>query len=134
MPYDLIGQNSLVSIEFGGTQDGAPTFAAPVTVTGKRSSEVSITAATADLSALEDIVSQAQVTRTSASVDLEVLIPSTGRVFIGKEGHYCRVNISPLSTQLTPEVYAGVITAIRVSLPDGPQTERVTIMVGANGA
>lgn len=126
-----IGQWSVISVEFGGPADGVPTWIAAATVTGKRRTRVSETMDDADVTSLEDAARQFQPTHENGSVELEINVPTTGRVFTGKIGHYCRVTVKEV-TGLTGLIYTGFVSAIQYEAGDGAQTETVTIKYGVN--
>ena len=134
MPFRLTGQMSTLSIEWGGVQDGAPTWELPVVLTGKVSHGARETARTVDLAALEDSVDQLQTLRTSATYNVDLRVGQAGFIGAGKIGHYLRVTVKPLSTLVTPEVYVGVVTGRDTDNPDGPTAERFVLSCGANGA
>ena len=86
----LIGENCTVTIAFGGSQDGTPgTFTAETYTCIARSATVSTTVGTVDVSAICDTNTKAQATKSSGTLELELLVDSVvGPICSSKEGYY----------------------------------------------
>lgn len=138
MPFSrtsaLIGENCVVTIAFGGFQDGSPSTFTPDTYTCiARSVRFSTTVNTTDVSALCDAQMKAQVTKASGSVEIELLVDSVvGRLFYAKDGYYCQIVVTPGS--LTAKTFVGVVTATGLNVANEEAvTESATVTLGANG-
>lgn len=136
--FGLVGENCVVTIAFGGFQDGAPTaFTANTYTCLARSVRTSTTVDTADVSALCDTAKKMQVTKASGSLEIELLVDGTQQadgspVFFNKEGYYCQVVITPGA--LSAKTFVGIVTATGMSISNGEAvTETATITLGANG-
>lgn len=136
--FGLVGENCVVTIAFGGFQDGAPTaFTANTYTCLAKSVRTSTSVDTADVSALCDTQKKMQVTKASGSIDIELLVDGTQQadgspVFFNKEGYYVQVVITPGA--LTAKTFVGIVTATGMSIASGEAvTETATIMLGANG-
>lgn len=138
MPFSrtsaLIGENCVVTIAFGGFQDGSPSTFTPDTYTCiARSVRFSTTVNTTDVSALCDAQMKAQVTKASGSVEIELLVDSVvGPLFYAKDGYYCQIVVTPGS--LTAKTFVGVVTATGLNVANEEAvTESATVTLGANG-
>jgi len=136
--FGLVGENCVVTIAFGGFQDGAPSaFTANTYTCLAKSVRTSTSVDTADVSALCDTTKKMQVTKASGSIDIELLVDGTQQadgspIFFNKEGYYCQVVITPGA--LTAKTFIGVVTATGIGIAAGEAvTETATIMLGANG-
>ena len=136
--FGLVGENCVVTIAFGGFQDGSPSaFTANTYTCLARSVRTSTSVDTADVSALCDTAKKMQVTKASGSIDIELLVDGTQQtdgspIFFNKEGYYCQVVITPGA--LTAKTFVGIVTATGISIANGEAvTETATIMLGANG-
>ena len=136
--FGLVGENCVVTIAFGGFQDGSPsTFTAATYTCLAKSVRTSTSVDTADVSALCDTTKKMQVTKASGTVEIELLVDGTQQadgspVFFNKEGYYVQVVITPGA--LTSKTFIGVVTATGISIAAGEAvTETATIMLGANG-
>ena len=136
--FGLVGENCVVTIAFGGFQDGSPTaFTANTYTCLAKSVRISTSVDTADVSALCDTTKKMQVTKASGSIDIELLVDGTQQadgspIFFNKEGYYCQVVITPGS--LNAKTFVGVVTATGIGIATGEAvTETATIMLGANG-
>lgn len=130
----LIGENAVVTIAFGGFQDGTPSaFTADTYTCIVRSVRSSISVNTTDVSALCDTNSKSQVTKASGTLDIELLLDSVvGAIFFKKEGYYCQIVVTPGT--LSAQTYVGVVTAQGFNYANGEAiTETATITLGANG-
>ena len=130
----LIGENAVVTVAFGGFQDGTPgTFTAETYTCIVRSVRQSISVNTTDVSALCDTNSKAQVTKASGTLDIELLLDSVvAPIFFKKEGYYCQIVVTPGT--LSAQTYVGVVTAQGFNYANGEAiTETATITLGANG-
>ena len=130
----LIGENCVVTVAFGGYQDGTPSaFTAETYTCIARSVRFSTSANTVDVSALCDTQNKAQVTKANGSVEVEFLVDSVvGPIFFGKEGYYCQIVLTPGS--LTAKTFVGVVTSMGLSVANEEAvTESATITLGANG-
>jgi len=138
MPFSrtsaLIGENCVVTVAFGGYQDGAPsTFTAETYTCIARSVRFSTSVNTVDVSALCDSQNKAQATKANGSVEVEFLVDSVvGPIFFGKDGYYCQIVVTPGS--LTAKTFVGVVTGTGISVANEEAvTESATITLGANG-
>lgn len=136
--FGLVGENCVVTIAFGGFQDGAPSaFTASTYTCLAKSVRTSTSVDTADVSALCDTQKKMQVTKASGTVEIELLVDGTQQadgspVFFNKEGYYVQVVITPGA--LTAKTFVGIVTATGMSISNGEAvTETATIMLGANG-
>ncbi len=84
----LIGENCVVTVAFGGYQDGTPSaFTAETYTCIARSVRFSTSVNSVDVSALCDAQNKAQVTKANGSVEVEFLVDSVvGPIFYGKDG------------------------------------------------
>jgi hypothetical protein len=138
MPFSrtsaLIGENCVVTVAFGGYQDGSPsTFTAETYTCIARSVRFSTSVNSVDVSALCDAQNKAQVTKANGSVEVEFLVDSVvGPIFYGKDGYYCQITVTPGS--LTAKTFVGVVTATGLSVANEEAvTESATVTLGANG-
>jgi hypothetical protein len=138
MPFSrtsaLIGENCVVTVAFGGYQDGAPsTFTAETYTCIARSVRFSTSVNSVDVSALCDAQNKAQVTKANGSVEVEFLVDSVvGPIFYGKDGYYCQIVVTPGS--LTAKTFVGVVTATGLSVANEEAvTESATVTLGTNG-
>jgi hypothetical protein len=138
MPFSrtsaLIGENCVVTVAFGGYQDGSPsTFTAETYTCIARSVRFSTSVNSVDVSALCDAQNKAQVTKANGSVEVEFLVDSVvGPIFYGKDGYYCQITVTPGS--LTAKTFVGVVTATSLSVANEEAvTESATVTLGANG-
>ena len=138
MPFSrtsaLIGENCVVTVAFGGYQDGSPsTFTAETYTCIARSVRFSTSVNSVDVSALCDAQNKAQVTKANGSVEVEYLVDSVvGPIFYGKDGYYCQIVVTPGS--LTAKTFVGVVTATGLSVANEEAvTESATVTLGANG-
>jgi hypothetical protein len=138
MPFSrtsaLIGENCVVTVAFGGYQDGSPsTFTAETYTCIARSVRFSTSVNSVDVSALCDAQNKAQVTKANGSVEVEFLVDSVvGPIFYGKDGYYCQITVTPGS--LTAKTFVGVVTGTGLSVANEEAvTESATITLGANG-
>ena len=136
--FGLVGENCVVTIAFGGYQDGSPSaFTANTYTCLAKSVRTSTSVDTADVSALCDTNKKMQVTKASGTVDIELLVDGTQQadgspIFFNKEGFYCQVVITPGA--LSAKTFVGVVTATGIGIAAGEAvTETATIMLGANG-
>jgi len=130
----LIGENCVVTVAFGGYQDGTPSaFTADTYTCIARSVRFSTSVNTVDVSALCDTQNKAQVTKANGSVEVEFLVDSVvGPIFFGKDGYYCQIVLTPGS--LTAKTFVGVVTSMGLSVANEEAvTESATITLGANG-
>jgi hypothetical protein len=130
----LIGENCVVTVAFGGYQDGSPsTFTAETYTCIARSVRFSTSVNSVDVSALCDAQTKAQVTKANGSVEVEFLVDSVvGPIFYGKDGYYCQIVVTPGS--LTAKTFVGVVTATGLSVANEEAvTESATVTLGANG-
>jgi hypothetical protein len=138
MPFSrtsaLIGENCVVTVAFGGYQDGSPsTFTADTYTCIARSVRFSTSVNSVDVSALCDTQNKAQVTKANGSVEVEFLVDSVvGPIFYAKDGYYCQIVVTPGS--LTAKTFVGVVTATGLSVANEEAvTESATVTLGANG-
>jgi hypothetical protein len=138
MPFSrtsaLIGENCVVTVAFGGYQDGSPsTFTAETYTCIARSVRFSTSVNSVDVSALCDAQNKAQVTKANGSVEVEFLVDSVvGPIFYAKDGYYCQIVVTPGS--LTAKTFVGVVTATGLSVANEEAvTESATVTLGANG-
>jgi len=138
MPFSrtsaLIGENCVVTVAFGGYQDGSPsTFTAETYTCIARSVRFSTSVNSVDVSALCDAQNKAQVTKANGSVEVEFLVDSVvGPIFYAKDGYYCQITVTPGS--LTAKTFVGVVTATGLSVANEEAvTESATITLGTNG-
>jgi hypothetical protein len=138
MPFSrtsaLIGENCVVTVAFGGYQDGSPsTFTAETYTCIARSVRFSTSVNSVDVSALCDAQNKAQVTKANGSVEVEFLVDSVvGPIFYGKDGYYCQITVTPGS--LTAKTFVGVVTGTGISVANEEAvTESATVTLGANG-
>ena len=130
----LIGENCVVTVAFGGYQDGAPSaFTADTYTCIARSVRFSTSVNTVDVSALCDTQNKAQATKANGSVEVEFLVDSVvGPIFYGKDGYYCQIVLTPGS--LSAKTFVGVVTSMGLSVANEEAvTESATITLGANG-
>lgn len=130
----LIGENCVVTVAFGGYQDGSPgTFTAETYTCIARSVRFSTSVNSVDVSALCDTQNKAQVTKANGSVEVEFLVDSVvGPIFYGKDGYYCQIVVTPGS--LAARTFVGVVTATGLNVANEEAvTESATITLGANG-
>ena len=130
----LIGENCVVTVAFGGYQDGSPgTFTADTYTCIARSVRFSTSVNSVDVSALCDTQNKAQVTKANGSVEVEFLVDSVvGPIFYGKDGYYCQIVVTPGS--LAARTFVGVVTATGLNVANEEAvTESATITLGANG-
>lgn len=130
----LIGENCVVTIAFGGFQDGTPSAFTPDTYTCiARSVRFSTTVNTTDVSALCDSQTKAQVTKASGTLEIELLVDSVvGPLFYAKDGYYVQVVVTPGT--LAARTFIGVVTSTGLSIANEEAvTESATITLGANG-
>ncbi len=138
MPFSrtsaLIGENCVVTVAFGGYQDGSPsTFTADTYTCIARSVRFSTSVNSVDVSALCDTQNKAQVTKANGSVEVEFLVDSVvGPIFYAKDGYYCQIVVTPGS--LSAKTFVGVVTATGLSVANEEAvTESATITLGTNG-
>jgi len=130
----LIGENCVVTVAFGGYQDGTPgTFTAETYTCIARSVRFSTSVNSVDVSALCDTQNKAQVTKANGSVEVEFLVDSVvGPIFYGKDGYYCQIVVTPGS--LAARTFVGVVTATGLNVANEEAvTESATITLGSNG-
>jgi hypothetical protein len=130
----LIGENCVVTIAFGGFQDGTPSAFTPDTYTCiARSVRFSTTVNTTDVSALCDGQTKAQVTKASGTVEIELLVDSVvGPLFYAKDGFYVQVVVTPGT--LAARTFVGIVTSTGISIANEEAvTESATVTLGANG-
>jgi len=130
----LIGENCVVTVAFGGYQDGTPSAFTPETYTCiARSVRFSTSVNTVDVSALCDSQNKAQVTKANGSVEVEFLVDSVvNPIFFGKDGYYCQMVVTPGT--LTAKTFVGVVTGTGLNIANEEAlTESATITLGANG-
>lgn len=130
----LIGENCVVTVAFGGYQDGTPSaFTADTYTCIARSVRFSTSVNSVDVSALCDTQNKAQVTKANGSVEVEFLVDSVlGPIFANKEGYYCQIVLTAGS--LTARTFVGVVTATGQNVANEEAlTETATITLGANG-
>lgn len=130
----LIGENCVVTVAFGGYQDGTPgTFTAETYTCIARSVRFSTSVNSVDVSALCDSQNKAQVTKANGSVEVEFLVDSVvGPIFYNKDGYYCQIVVTPGS--LAARTFVGVVTATGLNIANEEAvTESATITLGANG-
>ena len=130
----LIGENCVVTVAFGGYQDGTPSaFTAETYTCIARSVRFSSSVNTVDVSALCDLQNKAQVTKANGSVEVEFLVDSVvNPIFFGKEGYYCQIVVTPGT--LTAKTFVGVVTGTGLNIANEEAlTESATITLGANG-
>ena len=130
----LIGENCVVTVAFGGYQDGSPgTFTAETYTCIARSVRFSTSVNSVDVSALCDTQNKAQVTKANGSVEVEFLVDSVvGPIFYAKDGYYCQIVVTPGS--LAARTFVGVVTATGLNIANEEAvTESATITLGANG-
>lgn len=130
----LIGENCVVTVAFGGYQDGSPgTFTAETYTCIARSVRFSTSVNSVDVSALCDTQNKAQVTKANGSVEVEFLVDSVvGPIFYAKDGYYCQIVVTPGS--LSAKTFVGVVTATGLNVANEEAvTESATITLGANG-
>ena len=130
----LIGENCVVTVAFGGYQDGTPSaFTADTYTCIARSVRFSTSVNTVDVSALCDLQNKAQATKVNGSVEVEFLVDSVvGPIFFGKDGYYCQIVLTPGS--LAAKTFVGVVTSMGLSVANEEAvTESATITLGANG-
>jgi hypothetical protein len=140
MPFSrtsaIIGENCTVTIAFGGLQDGTPaTFTADTYTCIARSARATTSTATVDVSALCDTVSKVQATKSSGTLELELLVDSVvGPICSLKEGYYVQVVLTLNGLTSAIKTYIGVVTGWGVNVANGEAvTETMTITLGANG-
>ena len=132
----IIGENCTVTITFGGLQDGTPaTFTAETYTCIARSARATTSTATVDVSALCDTVSKVQATKSSGTLELELLVDSAvGPICSLKEGYYVQVVLTLNGLTSAIKTYIGVVTGWGVNVANGEAvTETMTITLGANG-
>ena len=130
----LIGENCVVTVAFGGYQDGSPgTFTAETYTCIARSVRFSTSVNSVDVSALCDTQNKAQVTKANGSVEIEFLVDSVvGPIFYAKDGYYCQIVVTPGS--LSAKTFVGVVTATGLNVANEEAvTESATITLGSNG-
>lgn len=130
----LIGENCVVTVAFGGYQDGSPgTFTAETYTCIARSVRFSTSVNSVDVSALCDTQNKAQVTKANGSVEVEFLVDSVvGPIFYGKDGYYCQIVVTPGS--LAARTFVGVVTATGLNVANEEAvTESATLTLGSNG-
>lgn len=130
----LIGENCVVTVAFGGYQDGTPSaFTADTYTCIARSVRFSTSVNTVDVSALCDTQNKAQATKANGSVEVEFLVDSVaGPIFFGKDGYYCQIVLTPGS--LSAKTFVGVVTSMGLSVANEEAvTESATITLGSNG-
>ena len=130
----LIGENCVVTVAFGGYQDGSPgTFTAETYTCIARSVRFSTSVNSVDVSALCDTQNKAQVTKANGSVEVEFLVDSVvGPIFYAKDGYYCQIVVTPGS--LAARTFVGIVTATGLNVANEEAvTESATITLGANG-
>ena len=130
----LIGENCVVTVAFGGYQDGTPSaFTAETYTCIARSVRFSTSVNTVDVSALCDTQNKAQVTKANGSVEVEFLVDSVvNPIFFGKEGYYCQIVVTPGT--LTAKTFVGVVTGTGLNVANEEAvTESATITLGSNG-
>lgn len=133
---NIIAQNVTIGYRLGGAQDGAANFSGTATAVQclARSYKRSVTWATVELSGLCATENQAQVTKKSGTIDLEIFVDKTaGPVFQASGGYYAEIVFTPASgvTAITDQ---GVITKTDLTVDiDGGLIEVITITLGANG-
>ena len=130
----LIGENCVVTVAFGGYQDGTPSaFTAETYTCIARSVRFSSSVNTVDVSALCDLQNKAQVTKANGSVEVEFLVDSVvNPIFYGKDGYYCQIVVTPGT--LTAKTFVGVVTGTGLNVANEEAvTESATITLGSNG-
>jgi len=130
----LIGENCVVTVAFGGYQDGTPSaFTAETYTCIARSVRFSSSVNTVVVSALCDLQNKAQVTKANGSVEVEFLVDSVvNPIFYGKDGYYCQIVVTPGT--LTAKTFVGVVTGTGLNVANEEAvTESATITLGANG-
>ena len=130
----LIGENCVVTVAFGGYQDGTPSaFTAETYTCIARSVRFSTSVNSVDVSALCDTQNKAQVTKANGSVEVEFLVDSVvNPIFYGKDGYYCQIVVTPGT--LTAKTFVGVVTGTGLNVANEEAvTESATITLGANG-
>jgi len=132
--FALIGENCVVTVAFGGYQDGTPSaFTADTYTCIAKSVRFSTSVNTVDVSALCDTQNKAQATKANGSVEIEFLVDAgVGPIFYAKDGYYCQIVVTPGS--LSAKTFVGVVTSTGISVAtEEAVTESATITLGANG-
>jgi hypothetical protein len=132
--FALIGENCVVTVAFGGYQDGTPSaFTADTYTCIAKSVRFSTSVNTVDVSALCDLQNKAQATKANGSVEIEFLVDAgVGPIFYAKDGYYCQIVVTPGS--LSAKTFVGVVTSTGISVAtEEAVTESATITLGANG-
>jgi len=132
--FALIGENCVVTVAFGGYQDGTPSaFTADTYTCIAKSVRFSTSVNTVDVSALCDTQNKAQATKANGSVEIEFLVDAgVGPIFYAKDGYYCQIVVTPGS--LAAKTFVGVVTSTGISVAtEEAVTESATITLGANG-
>jgi len=132
--FALIGENCVVTVAFGGYQDGTPSaFTADTYTCIAKSVRFSTSVNTVDVSALCDLQNKAQATKANGSVEIEFLVDAgVGPIFYAKDGYYCQIVVTPGS--LTAKTFVGVVTSTGISVAtEEAVTESATITLGSNG-
>ena len=130
----LIGENCVVTVAFGGYQDGTPSaFTAETYTCIARSVRFSSSVNTVDVSALCDLQNKAQVTKANGSVEVEFLVDSVvNPIFFVKDGYYFQIVVTPGT--LTAKTFVGVVTGTGLNVANEEAvTESATITLGSNG-
>jgi hypothetical protein len=130
----LVGENCVVTVAFGGYQDGSPSaFTAETYTCIARSVRFSTSVNSVDVSALCDSQNKAQVTKANGSVEVEFLVDSVvGPIFYGKDGYYVQIVVTPGS--LAARTFVGVVTGTGLNVANEEAvTESATITLGTNG-
>ena len=135
MATRLVGQNCACILTDGGPQDGAPAYAQAVSIKAlAKSIHKSATANTANFPALGDKREITQVLRTAHEFEVELYVTEDGSLFDTAEGRFFKVEYKETATMAAYKTFEGVCTKYDLDMPDGPTTEKLTIMCDANGA
>lgn len=132
----LIGENCTITIAFGGVQDGTQdTYTAETYTCIARSASVSTTVGTVDVSAICDTTTMAQKTKSSGTLELELIVDSVvGPICAKKEGYYVQVVLTLGGLTSAIKTYTGVVTGWGINVSNSEAvTETMSVTLGANG-
>lgn len=140
MAYRLIGQDVAVQISLTAAAHagGTPTYGAPTVIKGiARRVSIDDELQTEDVSALGDTREKIRGKRGRSTVEIEQLVYDTGWQYNlagtgSKLGYAAKLEIKPLSTLTSFQVWQGLITRWSGEAPDGAQVERITITCDAD--
>lgn len=128
----LIGKDCAIQITNGGVQDGSPNWGTATSIKAfAESIQIDDSLDTVEVTSLGDTRKRFRAHVGQTTVEITLRVPSSGPILMDALGNYVRVEFKPLSTMGTYLTYTGLLTSNRISAPDGPQQQTLTITCDA---